>query len=111
MASAKVLSGGGHGLERGMLAMVDVGSVREGEAWPRVEAATVNRMPNCYVFLPWVKGVWASRRWTTHSTERLRSRGGYLRGKKGSSVFWMEGQTGRSGVAVSDPRNQLGEAP
>lgn len=38
MADAQVLSGGGYGLEKGILAMVDVGSIRGGEAWPRVGA-------------------------------------------------------------------------
>lgn len=37
VAGAKVLSGGGHGLEGGVLAVVDVGSVRGGKAWPRME--------------------------------------------------------------------------
>lgn len=36
MAGAKVRSGGGYGLETGILGMVDVGSVRGGEGWPRV---------------------------------------------------------------------------
>lgn len=37
IAGAKVLSGGGHGLQIRVLAVVDVGSVRGGEAWPKVE--------------------------------------------------------------------------
>lgn len=37
LSGANILSGGGHSLEGGMLAVVDVGSVRGGESWPRVE--------------------------------------------------------------------------